>query len=303
MEQLQHGVFVFQFCRPVYQRWLADAVLAGALIVARLRRRPAPLVAGEVDPAALGVDRSAEGPAGGEAGRRRRLQGARRRRRGDGLRRRGDRRADQGRSRARRSAGSERSRRVPARRRARARRRCRPTEPSEGQPPTLSNRSIRCNPGIRCAPPTTAAAEILVYDEIGGCGVGRQAVRRRPEGAGRGQEPDGAHQLAGRLVLRRGRDLQRAGAASGAARPSGSTASPPRRPRSWPWPATRSSCRKTPCMMIHEPYGGGARHRRRDARDGRRARPGAARDRRHLRRQDRARRRQRSRRCWPPRPG
>ena len=31
MEQLQHGVFVFQFCRPVYQRWLADAVLAGAL--------------------------------------------------------------------------------------------------------------------------------------------------------------------------------------------------------------------------------------------------------------------------------
>ena len=31
MEQLQHGVFVYQFCRPVWQRWLDDAVLAGAL--------------------------------------------------------------------------------------------------------------------------------------------------------------------------------------------------------------------------------------------------------------------------------
>lgn len=31
VEQLQHQVFVFQFCRAVYQRWLEAAVLAGAL--------------------------------------------------------------------------------------------------------------------------------------------------------------------------------------------------------------------------------------------------------------------------------
>ena len=31
MEQLQHAVFVFQFCRPVWARWLADAVLGGAI--------------------------------------------------------------------------------------------------------------------------------------------------------------------------------------------------------------------------------------------------------------------------------
>jgi lambda family phage portal protein len=31
IEQLQHGTLVFQLCRPVWQRWLRDAVLAGAL--------------------------------------------------------------------------------------------------------------------------------------------------------------------------------------------------------------------------------------------------------------------------------
>lgn len=40
MEQLQHGVFVFQFCRPVYQRWLADAVLAGALTLPDFATEP-----------------------------------------------------------------------------------------------------------------------------------------------------------------------------------------------------------------------------------------------------------------------
>lgn len=40
MEQLQHSVFVFQFCRPVYQRWLADAVLAGALALPGFAAEP-----------------------------------------------------------------------------------------------------------------------------------------------------------------------------------------------------------------------------------------------------------------------
>lgn len=31
LRQLQHHVMVFQFCRPIYQRWLSDAVMAGAL--------------------------------------------------------------------------------------------------------------------------------------------------------------------------------------------------------------------------------------------------------------------------------
>lgn len=31
LEQLQHGVMVFQFCRPIWERWIADAVLAGAV--------------------------------------------------------------------------------------------------------------------------------------------------------------------------------------------------------------------------------------------------------------------------------
>lgn len=34
VEAMQHGVMVFQFCRPVWQRWLNDAVLAGAIPIA-----------------------------------------------------------------------------------------------------------------------------------------------------------------------------------------------------------------------------------------------------------------------------
>ncbi|MBK8909475.1 MAG: phage portal protein [Rhodospirillales bacterium] len=40
MEQLQHAVFVYQLCRPVWQRWLADAVLAGALTLPGFGRAP-----------------------------------------------------------------------------------------------------------------------------------------------------------------------------------------------------------------------------------------------------------------------
>ena len=39
-EQLQHAVFVFQLCRPVWQRWLADAVLSGALSLADFAADP-----------------------------------------------------------------------------------------------------------------------------------------------------------------------------------------------------------------------------------------------------------------------
>ena len=31
IEQLQHGTLIFQLCRPVWRRWIRDAVLAGAL--------------------------------------------------------------------------------------------------------------------------------------------------------------------------------------------------------------------------------------------------------------------------------
>ncbi len=31
LEQLQHSVMVFQFCRPVWQRWMNDAALAGTI--------------------------------------------------------------------------------------------------------------------------------------------------------------------------------------------------------------------------------------------------------------------------------
>jgi lambda family phage portal protein len=33
VEQMQHGVMAFQFCRPIWQRWFEDAVIAGAIPV------------------------------------------------------------------------------------------------------------------------------------------------------------------------------------------------------------------------------------------------------------------------------
>lgn len=39
MEQFQHSVFVFQFCRPVWGRWMDQAVLSGALAVGALEYR------------------------------------------------------------------------------------------------------------------------------------------------------------------------------------------------------------------------------------------------------------------------
>ena len=45
IEQFQHGTLVFQLCRPVWRRWLRDAVLAGALELPGFAANPAPYFA------------------------------------------------------------------------------------------------------------------------------------------------------------------------------------------------------------------------------------------------------------------
>lgn len=40
LEQLQHDTFVFQLCRPVWQRWFSQAVLSGALVIPGFARQP-----------------------------------------------------------------------------------------------------------------------------------------------------------------------------------------------------------------------------------------------------------------------
>ncbi len=42
IEQFQHSVLVFQFCRPVFQRWLSDAVLSGRLSLPGFAKDPRP---------------------------------------------------------------------------------------------------------------------------------------------------------------------------------------------------------------------------------------------------------------------
>lgn len=39
-EQFQHQVIVFQFCRPIWRRWIVSAVLAGELPIADFQRQP-----------------------------------------------------------------------------------------------------------------------------------------------------------------------------------------------------------------------------------------------------------------------
>jgi hypothetical protein len=90
----QNHAMIFQFCRPVWQRWLSDAVLAGAVPIA-----PSVYTASErtgarqIHPAEMGLDRPAQGSAGRAAGGAGRLQAARRRHRGARQRSRGNRRA------------------------------------------------------------------------------------------------------------------------------------------------------------------------------------------------------------------
>jgi len=45
VEAIQHSVLVFQLCRPVWQRWMATAVLAGTLDLPGFARDPAPYLA------------------------------------------------------------------------------------------------------------------------------------------------------------------------------------------------------------------------------------------------------------------
>jgi lambda family phage portal protein len=45
IEQFQHGTLIYQLCRPVWQRWLRDAVLAGALELPDFAQNPAPYFA------------------------------------------------------------------------------------------------------------------------------------------------------------------------------------------------------------------------------------------------------------------
>ena len=45
IEQFQHGTLVFQLCRPVWRRWIGDAVLAGALLLPDFAANPAPYLA------------------------------------------------------------------------------------------------------------------------------------------------------------------------------------------------------------------------------------------------------------------
>jgi lambda family phage portal protein len=40
IEQVQHGTLVFQLCRPVWNRWLQDAVLSGALEIQGFAENP-----------------------------------------------------------------------------------------------------------------------------------------------------------------------------------------------------------------------------------------------------------------------
>ena len=59
IEQFQHGTLVFQLCRPVWRRWLRDAVLAGALELPGFASGPGAVPRGQVDPAEVGLGRSA----------------------------------------------------------------------------------------------------------------------------------------------------------------------------------------------------------------------------------------------------
>ena len=41
-EQFQNAVFIFQFCQPIYRRWLQEAVISGALVLPGYFRDPGP---------------------------------------------------------------------------------------------------------------------------------------------------------------------------------------------------------------------------------------------------------------------
>ena len=172
IEQLQHGTLVFQLCRPVWQRWLRDAVLAGRARPAGLRLGPGPVPGGQVDSAEVGLGRPAQGPQGRDRGDRRRAQVPLRRDRERGLRRRGGRPPDRRRPCPRGGA------------RAQLRTEGARAEPSVPSPrPTGAIREHAHDRGERCLmrrwyefrAQAKGAAEIVIYDEIGAFGIPAKA--------------------------------------------------------------------------------------------------------------------------------
>ena len=286
MEQTQHAIFVFQLCRPVWQRWCADAVLAGAIDLPGFASRPGDFTAVKwipprwdwIDPLKdlqaekLAVD------AGFKA-------------RSDVIEAQG---YDAEETDARINADHAREEQLGL-------------DFAAGAGETQGARATPEQPD-RAAGGSAAAGvnadAILVFDPRRRQGGGgnphlrrnrrlrrlRQAVHRRPAGAGPGQAADAADQLAGRLELRRRRHLQRPGAPSGAQDRLG------RRLRRQRRVGDRHGRRRDRHAGQHHHDDPRAlrrrdRRRRRHAGDGGSARPGAAGDRQHLRRQDRARRR------------
>jgi capsid protein len=66
IEQVQHGTLVFQLCRPVWNRWLRDAALAGAIDISDFADDPVRLPARQMDPAEVGLGRSVQGSQSGD---------------------------------------------------------------------------------------------------------------------------------------------------------------------------------------------------------------------------------------------
>ena len=172
VQQLQHGVIAHQLCRPSGRAgWRPRSWRAGW--TCRSRRR----AHGAVDPAALGLGRSAEGHPGAGAGDGGRHHLAAQGGRGHRLRRRGGRPRERGGCRARRGARPalphqprrDAGRAGHAVAAAGARCRTRQMTATTG-PPKTPNRSKSMNSWytIRAR---DSGAEVLIYDEIGAYGV------------------------------------------------------------------------------------------------------------------------------------
>ena len=169
IEQFQHGTLVFQLCRPVWQRWIRDAVLAGALELPGFASGPGAVPRGQVDPAEVGLGRSAQGPQGRDRGDRGRPQVPLRRHRERGLRRRGGRPAHRRRPCAR---GGARAQVRPARNRsggAGGRGRSRGPRAPDAE---RGESSVKRWYDFRAQ---AKGAEIVIYDEIGAFGIPAKA--------------------------------------------------------------------------------------------------------------------------------
>ena len=169
IEQFQHGTLVFQLCRPVWRRWLRDAVLAGALDLPGFASDPARYLAVKWIPPKWDWVDPLEGPQGRDRGDRGRAQVPLRRHRERGLRRRGGRPAHRRRPCARGGAGPQVR---PARNR------------SGGTGGRGRSRGPRAPDAERGASglkrwydfrAQAKGAEIVIYDEIGAFGIPAKA--------------------------------------------------------------------------------------------------------------------------------